>query len=539
MISKKYLIPILLILPVLLFITAGLLKYAQGPYYLNFYDPSYVYLINGLNLAQLNGYGVGHFDHPGTTVQVISAVVIKFYYAVSSADTDIISDVFSRPEEYLLKINVFLNAVNCVLLFLSGYFLYFRSKNIYLTLLIMLSPFTSTELFYGMIIVTPDNLLISASLLIIGMIFYCLYKKDQEYNIKEIIVFAAIIAFGLATKLNFIPMILIPMIILNGIKKKLLFLTFTLIFFVIFILPGISNIEYFLKWVEGLILREGKHGKGAANIINASSFSKNLFTIFKTDILFTVSYFTLLITYAIVLYKNYVTKNIRSVFRTPVLYRLLAGILTAMTLQLIIVSKHYAQYYMIPSFMLTITGLYISYLVIFEISGDKFRTARTKIIYIFSSIVLVIIISYQIISSYYEGTEQKKDAFTILNFIEEKYPGSIIIPSFGSANTEAPLAFASQYAGSKKEDYKNLLNEQLRSDVFFNQWINEFYILSEEGRSADYFSGNKKIYLQLNKYGSIEDFILKLKSLTGKNNFSYNVIFTNEKKESVYEIFLR
>ncbi|MFZ1320178.1 MAG: hypothetical protein WAT71_01345 [Ignavibacteria bacterium] len=537
--SKKYLIPLLLILPVLLFISAGLLKYAQGPYYLNFYDPSYVYLINGLNLAQLNGYGVGHFDHPGTTVQVISAVVIKFYYAVSSVNIDVVKDVFSRPEEYLIKINVFLNFINCLVLFLFGYFLYARSKNIYLTLLIMLSPFVSTELFYGMIIVTPDNLLITASLFVIGIIFYCLYKEDQNYNIKEIIIFAAIIAFGLATKLNFIPMILIPMIMLSGIKNKIIFLTFCLIFFVIFILPGISNIEYFLKWIEGLILREGKHGKGAANVINTASFSKNLFTIFKTDILFTISYFTLLITYSIVLYKKHIKKSAESIFKTPVLYRLLAGILTAMTLQLIIVSKHYAQYYMIPSFMLTVSGFYISYLVIFEIAGERFRTVKTKVIYIFSSSVLVMIISYQIISSYYEGTEQKNDAYSIVNFIEEKYPTSLIIPSFGSANKEAPLAFASMYAGSMKATYKNLLGEQLNSDLFFNQWINEFYILSEEKNPLNNLTGNKKIYLQLNKYGSIEEFANKLSELTGKKNISYNVIFTNAKMESVYEIFLR
>lgn len=534
--AKKYLIPVLLILPVILFISAGLLKFAQGPYYLNFYDPSYVYLINGLNLAQLNGYGVGHFDHPGTTVQVISAIVVKFYYAVSSENIEIVKDVFSRPEEYLIKINVFLNFINCTILFLLGYFLYSLSKNIYLTLLIMLSPFVSTELFYGMIIVTPDNLLITASLLVIGIIFYCLYKEDQNYNIREIIIFAAVIAFGLATKLNFIPMILIPMILLSGIKNKLIFLTFCLIFFVIFILPGISNIEYFLKWVEGLILREGKHGKGAANVINTSSFSKNLMLIFKTDVLFTIAYITILLTNLFVLYKKYVKKSADTLFRTPVVYRLLTGIFTAMSLQLIIVSKHYAQYYMIPSFMLTVSGLYISYLVINELTVERINKFNDKLVYVFTASALVLIISYQIISSYYEGTQQKNDAQEMVDFIEEKYPSFVIIPSFGSANTESPLAFASQYAGSKKEDYKKLLSDQLRSDIFFNQWINEFYILSGDKNSADFFSENKKLYLQLNKYGSIEDFIIKLKDLTGKNNVSYNVIFTNEKMESVYEI---
>lgn len=536
--KKKFLIPLLLILPVLLFISAGLLKYAQGPYYLNFYDPSYVYLINGLNLAQLEGFGVGHFDHPGTTVQVISAIVVKFYYALSSSATDIVSDVFSRPEVYLIKINIFLNFINCLFLFLFGYFIYSLSKNIFLTFFLMLSPFASTELFYGMIIVTPDNLLISSSLMTLGIIFYCLYKKEQTYSVTEVIVFALIVAFGLATKLNFIPMIFIPMIILNGYKNKFLYLIFILIFFIIFILPGIYNIEYFLNWVEGLILKEGKHGKGGANIIDPGSFSKNLVNIFKTDIVFAVSYFTVLSTFLYLLYTKYILKKDLSLVMSAILTRILTAILTAMTLQIIIVSKHYAQYYMIPSFMLSLTGLYICCLVFLELYPDKFKN-NAKTIYAGVMSALIIWFSYQIISSYFEGRKQSEDAMSMVEYIEKKYPDNIIIPSFGSANIEAPLAFASQYAGSRREVYKEILEKKLRSDIYFNQWVNEFYYLSDSQNSAGISQREKPVLIQLSRYGSINEFIKKLSEITGYKNIEYNVIFTNKNNESVYEIFMR
>ncbi|MBK8982277.1 MAG: hypothetical protein IPM38_08130 [Ignavibacteria bacterium] len=536
--KKNFLIPQLLILPVILFITAGLLKFAQGPYYLNFYDPSYVYLINGLNLAQLEGFGVGHFDHPGTTVQVISAVVVKFYYTVSSSGTDIVSDVFARPEAYLIKINIFLNFINCLFLFLFGYFIYSLSKNIFLTFFLMLSPFASTELFYGMIIVTPDNLLISASLMTLGIIFYCLYKKEQTYSVAEVIVFAVIIAFGLATKLNFIPMLFIPMIILNGYKNKFLYLFFIIIFFVIFILPGIYNIEYFLNWVEGLILKEGKHGKGGANVIDPGSFSKNLINVFTKDILFAVSYFTILSTFVYLIYAKYILKKDFGFLKSPVLIRILTAILTAMTLQIIIVSKHYAQYYMIPSFMLSLTGLYISYLIICELFPGKFKN-NAKPIYAGVMSALIIWFSYQIVSSYFEGREQSEDAMSMVNFIEKKYPDYIIIPSFGSANVEAPLAFASQYAGSRHEVYKEILQRKLRSEIYFNQWVNEFYYLPDNQNSLSILKSGKPVLLQLSRYGSIKEFRNKLSEITGYKNIEYNVIFTNENNESVYEIFMR
>ena len=97
----KYLI--LIILPAFLFITSRIIKDAQGPYYLNFSDPSYAYLISSLNLAR--GFNIVYTDHPGTTVQVIGAITIKVYYLLSNKNTDLARDVLMRPEDYLLFMN--------------------------------------------------------------------------------------------------------------------------------------------------------------------------------------------------------------------------------------------------------------------------------------------------------------------------------------------------------------------------------------------------------------------------------------------------
>ncbi|MBS1516800.1 MAG: hypothetical protein JSS91_01800 [Bacteroidetes bacterium] len=537
--NRKILIPLLLILPAVLFITAGLLKFAQGPFYLNFYDPSYVYLINGLNLAQLNGYGVGHFDHPGTTVQVICAAVIKIYYSFTSSNSDLVNDVFARPEDYLLKINIVLNFINCFVLFLFGYFFYSRSKNLPVTFFLMISPFVSTELFYGMIIDTPDNLLVSASLLVMGIIFYCLYKKENEYSLKEIIIFSVVIAFGLATKLNFIPMIFIPMIMLNGMKNKLVYLLFVLIFFIIFILPGISNMDYFINWVEGLILKEGKHGKGAATVFNTYSFPKNLISIFATDPLFGLTYLIILSVYIFTVITKFRFKKTETFFPAEIKFRLLTAVLTAMTLQIIIVSKHYAQYYMIPSFMLTVTGLYLSYLVITALKPGSVNSIRKKYLYITTVSVMSLWITYQLVSSYYEGTEMKESAYEMVDFVEKQYKDSEVIPAFGTANKDIPLAFATIYAGSRKEFYKNILEKKLRSDIYFNQWVNEFYFISDPEVSLRKLKSKKSIILQLSAYGSINGFLDRLREYTGSPELTYGKIFTNGNNESAYEIYLR
>ncbi len=62
---------LLLILPVSLVVLSILLLKYQGPYYLGDYFEDYTYLLNGLNI--LTFHSPGHTDHPGTTLQLLSA----------------------------------------------------------------------------------------------------------------------------------------------------------------------------------------------------------------------------------------------------------------------------------------------------------------------------------------------------------------------------------------------------------------------------------------------------------------------------------
>src|SRR6266496_3808181 len=67
-----YLVPI----PVLFFGIASVFNSGRGPFYCGYYyDPDYNYLFNALNLSL--GFRPEHIDHPGTTVQLFGAAIIK------------------------------------------------------------------------------------------------------------------------------------------------------------------------------------------------------------------------------------------------------------------------------------------------------------------------------------------------------------------------------------------------------------------------------------------------------------------------------
>ena len=67
---------LLAVIPAGLFLSSIFLHAIAGSYYLSgIFDPEYVYLLNSLNL--LNIQPPSHTDHPGTTLQIFGAIVIR------------------------------------------------------------------------------------------------------------------------------------------------------------------------------------------------------------------------------------------------------------------------------------------------------------------------------------------------------------------------------------------------------------------------------------------------------------------------------
>lgn len=532
---------LLIIFPVSLYITGTILRNVQGPFYLNFYDPGYVYLINSLNLAQLSGFGVGHFDHPGTTVQVLGAFIVRIFHLIGQVHTDIAADVLSRPEEFLHAENRVFILLNALALLFLGIFTFRITGNIILSLLIQLTPFTSEEIFYGLIIVTPDNLLVFTSVLFIALLIYYIFRIDirADTPLYFLILLALVCGFGLDTKLNFLPLFVISLFIVKGFKRKMIFGLLTVLFFTVFFFPVISNYDKFLIWIQSLFLKSGHYGKGESTVIDTSTFTGNLFLIFKKDKFFFLVYIFSLITLSVSPVMKLNFSDTARYFRFKKDIKLLFVIFLSVNLHLFLVAKHYAQYYMIPSFVLSVFNLV---LIVF-IWSDFLKKFGISLRYNAVFLLLIFIISVQgflkIYYSYYEGEYQKNEAVRIYDYVKNNYANDLVIPAFGSANRECALAFGASYAASQKSRYNNILMKNQNLHLFYNPWSKKIYSISgEDGNEAmKYFTGNfKKIILQINEYGSVNDFIKLLESNYGLKNISVKKVFSNGNKESVYEI---
>lgn len=498
-------------------------------YLTNLYDPSYVYLINSLNISQ--GFGVGHIDHPGTTVQLLGTIVILIANIFSGRD--VVTDVFTQPEFYLSVINTSIYILNSAALFLLGWITYKKTKSIYASIFLQLSPFLSITLFLRITRFAPETLFVFVLMLLATIAIAYIYDLQKTgIRKKYAIAFAIICGFGLATKISFFPILLLPLILLKKISSKILFLLATVTSFLIFILPAISVIHFyqFLNWVKKLVAFSGKYGTGERNFINSSSISSNINAIFLNETLFSISFIIIAIVVFMFLFskfrKNAMENNSG---------RILIAVFAAMALHVLVVLKHFEIHYLIPAEMLAVTGLFAATLTLRTILPRI--SSKVKLSYI--SIVVVIFFVFQIFQlqkSFAIISEKRDESVKFLEYIENNINRELTVTTYGISGKELALFIGSSYGGFQKNKYFSIMRNSYPDYYFFDKWSKHF------GNDEELQSLRAKILLKNRLYvlsdndSVINDLIAILKKETGKQSISSRKVLANINGETVYEI---
>jgi hypothetical protein len=363
-------IPILLltIVPLLIYL---LTFYIIHGFYSN--DPEYAYLLNSVNVAHFQQ--IGHTDHPGTTLQVIGAVILRIYHFFDFANkADLRTSVLSNPEHYVMVIINILQIINVLLTFLVGYVLYRLSKKLWISILAQTSILLSSVLIEVVCTkYTPETLLISNSLLLTILLFYYSYSADKVNKIFTII-FAVITGFGIATKVTAIPIIIIPLVILTGIKRKIFFLIYAGAAFIIFTLPIIKQYRTFYWWIKGLILHTGIYGQGEKGIINITSFKKEIWSLIEFNSTFS---FIILLSLCLIIVLIAIRKSREKIY-SDINFKILVSLVLTQIAGLLMVAKHAQNHYLAP--FLCLSSLNIVYIIIILNKVFSFRPSRFYLI---------------------------------------------------------------------------------------------------------------------------------------------------------------
>ncbi len=520
----------LVLLPIFLFVTGCILREAHGPYYLWRFDQSYAYLINSLNLAQL--LEVGGVAHPGTPVQIIGAIVFKIAYYLSGAQTDFVKHVLTNPEAYLLIFQRILLILNSLVLLLLGLLTFKISKNLLLSLFIQFSVFVSFWIFYCLMIVIADQFLILTSLCLIGISTFYLFKlNDNKIPLGFFIITAFICGIGLSSKLNFAPMLFIPFIIIKGIKNKMKFVVFTMLFFLILLLPLISQLEFLIEWIKNLLIYDGTFGKGEPDIINLTTFKENISSIFRQDLFFAFAYVFSIVTLTF----SFVSKRNRTVNQfTYKSQKLLVAIFISFSLQIALVAKHYAPYYMVPSIVLSNLSLVLCIVILGNLFQFKLRTQN--ILYVTFILINCMYGIYTFNSLYEMLIWNRQEALRTETYMRINHSNDIVISSFGSASLDCAIAFSSSCSGRQREKYKRIMTDLLTNQIFYNPWTYKLYPICDDQEIENILKRNNRLIFHVRGENMLDIFTRELGKVNNIKIKESKELFRNDNGEFIYEI---
>jgi hypothetical protein len=526
---------VFLILPLLLVLAAGWLNNARGPFWLGTnYDPDYVYLLNSVNTAELKK--VGHYDHPGTTVQVIGALTIRTVYLFSGSGENLKSDVLKRPEAYLNAINGVFVVLNAMMLYILGLAAFLITREIMLCIWLQLTPFFSTIIMTeGLTRVAPEPLLFFTA-----MFFTLLLVKYHRYGAgdKKIVIYFGLAAgFGMATKITFLPLMLMPFILFPGIRKKIVYGISALLSMVFFTLPIVSVYGKFYQWVYSILTHEGIYGNGPKGVISLQKYIGNITKLLTDNPMFTI----LLISTAAAVATGLLVPKLRRKIKGNLTYKLLTTVLITEMAGLLMVGKHPGNRYLLPVLMLTGIAVYGlgHFLKDFILVGENDYAKQVTAIVIFMAIAGIVVNPVgRLMDTAKQKAWRKKQSLELNRRMQNNYEDSTKIYSYGSSSLLQALKFGNVYSLNNSAELLDRENKNVYFYSIFNRKYSRFSNYQKMSLGTIEAKHGRNVIFQGKNWIKISGAKMKplVRSRAGEGIYKLDIVGDNEVERTVKRI---
>jgi hypothetical protein len=340
---------LLLLIPLAVLVLCILVVIERSPFFASWYDPVYCYLLNGLNIAT-GHFHVGHVDHPGTPLQLYTAALLRFFHLFSS-HKDIVHDVLLRPEWYLFRIGIVSSFVIAACIYMAGILMLRFTSSIFYSLLIQLTHIVSFHALFFSQNLMSEFILVTCGILLAPLLVGYTFRSKENSN--TILIYAAIISgIMVAGKFPAFSVWLLWILIMKSRKHFFLFIVISAATFVLVTFPAWHAATQFKQWVINLLTHTNRYGGGNTGFADWSQLMRNAGTILSFNWIVTSTYVLVLF---IILFnaKNIFLRNSDSAMRT------LVAAWFAITLHLLMVSKHFAMHYFIPAGLLIVPCIVI------------------------------------------------------------------------------------------------------------------------------------------------------------------------------------
>ena len=476
---------LLLIFPIIFVTLQVLLKIDTKYFFLSNYDPAYSFLFNGLNLANGElGSGLAHF--PGTPVQIYMAIIIRLGHLFRNAGI-VTEDVLVHPEYYLSLASYGIILIIALTLYFSGWIIYKKTNNLAVSLAIQIIPMLSvTGLLFSSAIMCEPFLVIATMGIIAQISLYC-FSGELYSNLKQMLYLSLFTAIGITTKIIFIPVVILPFLILKKRKWKIYFLLFTFIISALLLIPAYPDLHSYTDWIKILVTHKGIYGSGGSGFTDIPTLTLNLQHILFSDMLF-FFIFLFVIIYLIAMLIPSLRDKTEEKIR-----KIVIGIFIVVLMQLIMIGKHYLPHYMIIPYSLI---MFISVLILFGFKKPLFQhkyNQQINIVFVFVAGILLII---RFLGSFTFSPDLKNPSIETLEYLETlPADGQKIIIGSGSSPYKEMALYLGMAFSANSGSYQAILQKHYPGAYFYNEYLDRYCDWYNDYNLEEILSKQKTTYI--------------------------------------------
>ena len=445
--------------------------HARGPFYLAIhYDPDYVYLFNALNVATLAA--PDHVDHPGIPLHILGAALLRLLHVASSQE-QLCAEVLARAEWHLSVLNGTVVTIYLACLVGLPWLVWRKTGDLAAALVLQASPFCLGSHFEVLGRFNPEPVLVVICLLLTALLYLYSLGALDRLGIGTALLFGAIAATGLASKVTFLPVLIVPLLCLESWRERGVYLVTAYGCWELWLLPAAPHYGRLHAWLFSLATRQGRYGSGETGMLPTDYWANLMGLILDNGFLSAI----IILSLASLAYDRWGLEAPR----TPPLRRLrrlLGGVVLAQLGQFLLVAKSPQARYLVPAVALCGLNALANMGLIRSWRGSVGQWLQTRSVALTLAVAVGCFLSLRLGQHYLDFRADRDEHRQVAKALALQDKDQPVVYFYGSSSPTYALSFGNAFAGDRYSGIlRDIVGHGPTQPYFLNPWTGQFLTL--------------------------------------------------------------